>query len=752
MLIKKASLLVMILCFLTAANLLAQEEQSPITETQAKYEENRARYQSQIDRINLEYKNQADSIELQIESLKESTAAAEGEARNIETKINEVADKNNLLNIILSAVAFFFYPVLARLGFLTATDMLFLIATPLLLFNVCLYTFYKEKNIFKKYRKYILGFLLLFVIFFTLPALAQEESTETTTVQQPQDNSFATATPASKQEIDLVDELDKTSDILSKNEYQKFISILLSKVNRIYDLPKLNVSDPFLKPLRKVAVDSAEYWFTLAALYNQENNNGYTKDALRKISENEKINFTGSPDFIVNNSVRFLVQNPNRTSVATDMIASHVGKIKSVSTSLALANFLRDSGLQESEQRVLESSIEKAKTVQDLVDLGVFFIKRGDQIEAYDSFLRASKEANNVSQLLLLSRVALAYGDQKSLDEALLKLARLANNFTEELQFVDLLIENGRIERSKSMFNDMIGRVNKRDQSYRENLLYLVNEALQRGYTSQAADALTKLSSLMGGNLFDYNIAEKIDLPELETLPEKTLAKLPHAHGLIYEKMGEIDTAQVTYMYSLSHALQAVLKSYGYDLPKELNTFYLLGNNLKVQDKDMLLSKLDKVYTLLEQHRVKEHEQSQQQLLEDTKTRHAELISLKEQARDRVIDSKERLKKERERSLLQLGRQIVMIAFYLIILIAAFYKAVSYIRKLNDHKAFGFFGKSTEIIGWLKIMSIFAIPTGVILVVFGQLQLIIQRNQEANDITAKSLAGNALDVAENEGE
>lgn len=694
---------------------LAQEVKTG-QEAISAYQKHRLDFVSKQKSTSQSYQDKATSLQKEINLLQKEISGQNSELAKLSAKVAENEDTIRVLNSVQLGASSGLFPVLSAVSLFTSAVLgvtggrgmiLIYFFLSLTMINTLLYLYFKEKPFYAKYKRPLIIACVLLICMISSPLLADD---------------------LSKRE-EVINQLKNTAKVLSLSDHQRFIAILESKANPVVDLPSLESGNPLFEVFRQVYADSPEYWFTLAALYTHEQQNGKALDAVKQITQGTGLRNKDSHRMMFLNSITYLLQQ-NQTEPATAAIDSLSEGLLDVTSLLKLADVLQKNSMQPSAEKVLGYSINKANSVPDLIKLASYLIDNGKPEKGTEALAKALSYSNTAEDLLLVAETAIATKKDPIIAQLVQKTGEIVNDYAERMRLIDLLLKNSRKEEAVMLFKGMVDGVTPRTKNNTDALLYLIDAALQRDLLPQAISATGRLYLFLGSGSETFNMELKAKLKSSEGIPDEDKIMLPQFYGLINEEQQIYDEAEAIYIKTVLSSLSNILKSYGYELPKSLNNFYLLGRIWVKNNQGDLVGELDHVYGIIEEQFLKQQSLQNEKQIEELQNTITELRKSKDQILTEVEKKKVQVTVSIRRMIEHLFSVVATIIFLIAALIGCLVIAGRYSKTLTLHKTYGFFWKFIEASGWLQVLSILSCITGVIQVIFSQFFQIFCQNQE----------------------
>lgn len=683
-----------------------QDQASPINPIVESYNQQRNESQIAIDAEQKRFDTEKSTLE---KELLEITNTINDDNK----KIGQLRDKHinqsiffAILNAILATVVFFIAPLVSVFSLFSSSLSASIIVLPLLI-NLYIYLWIKERPFMSKHK-----------IVITIVMLTALLSMSSTVVAQETDR-----------EKELKEALILTHEVMTLTEHQRYIKILEDKVTPFINIPELPITDNSLYLYSPVTIDSAEYYFTLAALYNQVDKKGKATETLNKLGSGN--NYSYNPDNIndiVLNSIKFLFTLSQQKAIG-DFVDTWASKMNNTKAKLELYQLLTEQNMQASAEKVLQQAINDTNTLEGQLELTDFFMSINEADKASESLNYAIELAKTKEDIIVIIRSAIKHNKDLTIKSILDRYNYTPLRKEDHIQLIDVFLQSNRNEYATNIFSSAIKTVERNDSSKEDVLFYYTEQALERKMLEQAISAVTRLSVFLNTEAFNYTFDLDYPLESKKGIPSPNNITLPIYDGLLNEELGFNDRAETMYEITVLQSLKSILKDYGYKTPDTLNEYYLLGRVWTEKPKLEELNLLNQVFTILEQEILKRKVEENDLALQNYRD---SIADFKEQHRLQ-LEEIDKLNSKNSSIFFKLFIKAIGILAMLIVLIGAIVgcaiKAKEYTKIMEHNKAFAFISKFIEMTGWLRVMSIFGILSGLISVFFGQAFQIFQRMQ-----------------------
>jgi cell division septum initiation protein DivIVA len=708
----KHFLVATIICILSSSSGSLAEEAATQKAIQS-YQKNRLDFINQQKSSSQSFQNKTTSLKQEIDRLNQEIAKNRQELDKLETAIAENNQTAKELSAIQSGISFALFPLLSAFSFLSTfwgefvgLFILYFFLS-LAIINTFLYLYWKERLFFTRYKLALILASAALICSIASPLLADDLS----------------------KRAEVITQLNNTEKVLSLSDHERFIAILEARTNHTIDIPDLPSGDPLFRVFRQVALDTPEYWFTLAALYTHEGKNGKALDAIKQLTQNSRLDTTEAHRRMVLNSITYLLQQ-NQTELASAVIDSLSENLLDVSSLLDLARLLQKNGMQVSSEKVLGYSVNRADTVPDLIKLSTFLIENGKLDKGNEAMEKALTRADTIDDLILVAETAMSLNKDAIIARLTQKAGSVIGNYRDQTRIIDLFLKNGRKEEAVMLFKNMIDNVSPRTENSTEKLLFLIEAALQRGLLPQATSATERLYFYLGTDSESFAMQLQTKLKAAEGIPDEDMIMLPQFYGLLNEEQGINDQAEAAYIKAVLASLTNILRSYGYELPQSLNNFYLLGRLWVKDNRGDLISQLDRVYSIIEKQFIKQQMQQNNRKLDEMQNEIKSLQASKEKLLKEIKEKKRHVSASWRKKIEHLVSTLATALFVLAAFSGCLILSHRYSKTLALYKTYGFFGKFIETSGWLQVLSVLGCISGIAQVVLGQFLQIFGQNQE----------------------
>lgn len=702
-----------IISFFAISSPSFSQEKTPGDDTIANYEKNRQAFQDRKKEIDQRSYQERSNIEKKIKTLEEDISGSREKLVQIKSLIAEKQLRITALKKVQDLISVFLFPIAsagAKFMPFFSVEKVLSIFVSLTLLNLFLYFIFRQKQLFTKYRIALIVFFVVLISAIAAPLFAEDNQTK-------------------RQKV--ITQLELATTVLSQSDHERFIAILESWESDKYirlDPSRLVSGDPLLTVFPKVKLNTPEYYFTLAALYMHEGKTGKAIEAIEKIIDTYGFRNKQISNIIVINSTKFLIQQ-EQTELATKAVEYLAIKINDVAMLIKLAEYLQDNDMMTSNKKVLGYVVEMAETVEEFVELSAYLLNIGKEDKGADALERALSRVRNINELILVAKAVFNAG-KDNLVEKIIKKTELISKFQSKIQVVDFFIEHGRKEEAILVFSEMIKSVKYNTRDKIKKLLFLIDAALERNFITQAIKATERLFMNLGKKKYDYQIEVGHQLKSAKNLPDLDKITLNQFYGMLNEELDYIDKAESQYIDNIINSLRDILQSYGYELPDSLNDFYLLGRIWKREKRGDAIEQLDRLYTIIENQFLKQYEIINDSNVKELRVNMEEKKATLKQLLAEIQKTKKYVNKINRKLIAQMVSIIGIITLLIAIIIGCLVISFEYAKKLSLHKTYGFVSKFFEMTGWVRVLSLLGIVSGLMSILITQFFQILQCTQE----------------------
>lgn len=700
-------------------------EASKVAETPAPnyrlYVQERTTHEKRIQQAREDAEGQKRELRVRANSVNSEIAALGTQASKLRAEIEASRSQDGVLKVLERGLLFAIIPEIGatgafdffggiaatfRTGFASIGNAILNFFLPLTALNLLLYTIFREKVIWRRFRWIIIGISALFFLGFAAPLLAEEDAPES----------------------EISKALNQAVSLLAKSDHERYIALLEARPQQPANLPILASGHPLFNVDRYVVTGSVGYHTTLAALYMHEQQVGRAVDEIKKLKELPSSTLRNQQKKLVN-AVKFLIAHQQREA-AGDLLTRITPLIENMDDLLGLSEHLRSVAMEASADNLIDAAIARKNSVGGLVSLAQYFYRHQQVSKAEDALGKAANQANSTAEIMQVAGFALDHQREDILKRLLDKLTMSPEA---RVGVVDLLIRANRRELAANTLGEAIGAIKKSTRDYDKKLRYLIDAALSRNMNEQALVALNKLSLYLGRQAYSAYISLPPTMQPSFDLSERSRISIPLFYGMLNQHMGFRDRAESAYERVVVDSLGVLIDSYGYQAPDTFNEFDLLTQSWIDHDDQQLLGLLDQVISELNQRR-RDQENAQLQTIQlslnkEVEAAKAQLASA-EQRRSTLSAEVSRLQEQSR----QIAREaqfesiasFTRILFSILVLSICFAKGYQYASKLPAQKTYGFITKALEVLGWIRILSVIGAISGLLTVFLTQLLQLLQ--------------------------
>jgi len=593
------------------------------------------------------------------------------------------------------------------------TETLFILTV----INICLYLRYRKRLFFDHYKMRIIFCLVLLVVLFFAPMLvgAAEVSSGYVETQQTKDS--------------YLNKLNEVNSLLSLSVVQRSILKLERSSKRkgeIINLPEIITTNQLLKPLSSVLVGYDSYYYTLAALYQEDGRTGKAVDNVKQLFETST-NIHDNEVLLALRGLHFLIaqQQLDASGSAVQFI---LPRIESFEEAEILMADLLHVGLDESAQNVVKQAIRISSKTGASPEFIGRLLRNGRKSLARSGIEEAFNLSKGLETDMKLIDLCLV-GEFDDL--ATLGISRAPKRFgswKDVRDFTAFLLEKNQKETAIRILKEVIEGVSKTRRESLEVLFRLADIAMENHLYEQAIESLEKAYHNLGRNAKDIeNWPPRILASEAKLPDEKGKISFATLYGAFQEKLGFLDKAEVAYKQATSWRMDDIFESYALEELHGINDFHYAWNVFYERGlSNNLLGSFDAVYGQIEKSYLKNLEKK---IKDNIDTETLKVVNLRQQMADqeKTIDE---LTSEIDSFWLNAWSYIFRIIAITIIGIGfigwAIHRSWKYQKQQHEYRTFAFLAKLIESIGWVHMLTIVNIPFGFVNIFVGQGLLIFQ--------------------------
>ncbi|RLA45243.1 MAG: hypothetical protein DRR42_19600 [Gammaproteobacteria bacterium] len=553
---------------------------------------------------------------------------------------------------------------------------------------------------------------------------------------------------AEENEDPSLDSLLKSAHfLLNKTLVQRYILDLepLAEKSQRYRIDSLGISGKTLPAFDSFVTGTAEYYMTMANLYEMD---GQTEAVLEQLSHlaEEKLRFTNNANAerIIVGGITFLLSR-GRNDIAAKILETHIKYLSSPSSILTLHGLFNGKSLSVSANLLASHSINKSKKSADLALLARVFYEGGDRTSGQNALRKALNYSRSTTEVTEILNQAISQGETDIIIQLTTHVEKVFSDASQFFKLADILRNAGRLEESRKIIEVLIEKAGRSginlvngDRTNKSTVLsYISNKCFELG--------LFDLAERSGGLLIrslssSERSSFKMSLPQSQQdtfdLPNPNSLAAPLYFGILYEVMDAPSKAEKLYEREISSLLERLIASNGLNIPDMLNNLSLLGRRL-LEDKDYeRLAILDDVMTKLENIRLANLREKQVPTVEKMKQvidqKSEEASNLRAKIKDQAKDSSQTSAGEPARengpgvlsivfSGIFLALRALTLVFYIVVVFAGVIAiARRYSRRFSEQRFYAFVSKVTENIGWVYIFTLMSAPLGFVLVFSAQ--------------------------------
>lgn len=565
----------------------------------------------------------------------------------------------------------------------------------LTIINSIIFLYYQERDFFIQKKKLIYITAATLFILFASPGFAH----------------------ASEQTDVLYNKISETEKIIKLSHLKREIHILESyqkKPGLQVEIAKLNIKNPDLQPLETVKTGQWSYYYTLAALYIEDEQPGKADDNLNIMFA--KLDKKSTPLQIdsVKKSINYLIKK-NQYEVASKAVDKFLPTITETGALLDLTEQLYQHDMVDSVREALDRAIKIAKDETALLQLCKYFIKKGKHNDAAQSLSKAISKTQSREKLLELIKFAASHQMGDALNQGIEKMPKMSPSLEDYFQLSDYLLGHQRVEQSSKIITMGIDNISirKRQKNYIDSYLKAVRLASARENYTQAVTATERLYRYLGNNVSSFKVPLSNVSINREYLPTNEAISLPTFYGSLQQESGFADRAEEAYIEAVTQLSNQAQETFR--LETGLNDLFYLWQFYKAKEDYQTLEKLDTIYSLLEEQNLQRlHLDHQQRMRDLTK----EVATLKE---NQVITTNQKKYTGLLYSTItHILSGLSTICLLALLLYYCYKNARLYSQQSLVLKTYAFGIKFIENIGWSYCMTIVGFVYGIIIVFISQ--------------------------------
>jgi hypothetical protein len=426
----------------------------------------------------------------QKEEIQSEYDAKKAEIRSqIETLENENALKRDRIESIRSRLAIkaiFLKALRLGMGWLSVP---FFYITLILAF---LYLFYRKRDLFERYRKFIIVIgTALFVLYTT--------------------SLFAAPTDDHPLKEEMSGKLDMINRLLDASDLDRaIVKIEIAKKGKV-DIGEISVASDRMIPLGLVRVGSLEADYTLGCLYLEAGQSGTAAKLFKKILAKKNLKLKGDAYGLGENILWYFTQAKDTEGVHLAIMGLSANT-KEQRSLLDSVKFLIDAGAQDQAENALSTILKRMKQTQDYLQAATFLHGLGRSDESSVMYEKALTAARSSSAFLSLARYAYDNGMTEAASAAMEQAYKKANTSFDYLAYAKYAKEKG-VENAGDAYDSAFSKARSCT-----DFVQFGAYAHQLGQTEQATEALTK--GLPKGNKVEdlltlIDLAIKMNLSEI---------------------------------------------------------------------------------------------------------------------------------------------------------------------------------------------------------------------------------------------
>lgn len=586
--------------------------------------------------------------------------------------------------------------------------------------NVLLYFYFHEKNIFPKHRKIII-IILGIILFFAFPAFGEEKALENDT---------------------FLEKCDAVSAIMRMGELEKTIRILEDKRIKEVEIPDIKTKNSNLKPWKAVAIDTPEYFYTLSALYLENNEKGKAINALKNLFDLHPSSFARAEYKERYNEmlsgIIFFYMEENMVSAVSEAARKTADIITDVPVLLNLSDFLYQKNMHESAGELQKKATALAAAfTQDSLKLADFLIKRQQVEDASRLLEEALPGGHSYARTKPLEDVIgiIQFGLERNLKSVVEKgiqagIPYCRADVGNALKFAQFLFDNKRVEDTSTALEAAYDSIFSLEspKAIKEGFLEITGFALKNQFFEKAGNATEKFMVALRRlkkDPFTFYVPSPAVLECEKSLPADEEISIPVYFAAVLQREGLLNEAQKYYEMAVSHDLEKIVEGYGYEIQGHLNHFYYLREFLKSKGDEERWKKMEPIYSKVEDAYLKRMEAEANRDMDAFRERENEEIkrleASLEEGRRKIENAQVELSALSKKNILSFIQIPVFSVFLFLVAAGIAIKAWQEAKDASRFKAFSFSWKYCECAGWFYVFTVIGVPIGIPLILCGQL-------------------------------
>lgn len=527
------------------------------------------------------------------------------------------------------------------------------------------------------------------------------------------------AEPKKQDAPSLDDDLKTLNHLLGASPAEKGI-FWLERLEKIGRLAPISVKDDLLTPFQEIRRGSAEYYFSLAALYWETGQMQAAAGALRKIPEAPSQTNT---DLIYERTIRFLARESldGLDEVSRELIPRMQDPVRLASLAAALSR----SGHSTIRERAAKQILAITSSVADLAEAMNTSFNEGDKDTGVDLLLATFDRIRSIRDATVVTNVMLTHGLDNYLDRLIARIVAVATDSGSLLSLAGMVFDAGRPEWGRRLLMESIKRLRAVD-----DLKAIADFCLKRAEYQLAIQLLEYAIRQYGTEVATIPLPDPHLLFPKEGLPGDDFVSLAVLLANLNVYTTLVAGAGPAYDRSAHDEVTKILDAAAFEFPADLRSLFYVQRYWREQREDGRLSLLREPYKrLLDSSLSALGERHAQELSRLRQTRDESTAKLRD-LRSRVAATAPELRRTQRAIFFWHCRLGALVIAVIAILVGCGNYAWLHALPFARFRTYAFFWRFTEALGWVSVLSVIAAPAGVVQMVVSQLFLIWKHTQE----------------------
>lgn len=609
-----------------------------------------------------------------------------------------------------------------------------------LIVNLLLYLFFKERAFFNRYKIIVIIVAAVLLLLYAMPGLAQETPR---------------ASPGLAENLERLQQLLalKKSPVTENLYYLQHAPELVLAGVRELELPEFPHWSAPLKPWRRVDLTHPlEVSYNLGVFYLAHNDPPQALTAFNRM-------LTTSPSRIKKPHLEALAQviqylvaqrrSDQEVRPFLQFLLQAAAEQQHSAILMDVGRHLMAEKRQDLALTVLNPAMQMTEDYKQLLDLGAQLRTDAPEVarQAILSGLNKARTNEEVLQILEFSQSRQAFVTEV-LTQAVDHLLRLNRRPTGLLELADYFLHRQRPEVAQRFLHQAVSVATQTD-----TLINLAYWALDRQFYQVAHDAVGKIFAALPWQSFNPSV----EPPRLASIDaRKPYALVPEKirlyvfFGLLTQVLegSRPYKTEAILAQAVNQEVARMVARLGYNIEGNLNHFFYLKRVWELLGQEMQLARLLPVYEQLQEQYLQRLKRQQEEELEALRAQLAD----RQQKRQALQEQLEEARRQAGRVQFQLGlhfcRLLALGALTVLILLGCGVKAWRHSQKVSRYPALAALAKFLESLGWVQVMAVWLLPVGLIQIGVAQMLQVWQLTQQGIEALC-SLHGCPLPPAQN---